>query len=113
MSANKTMSTDFPFRDFMNGDPDETKRGEGFALSTLMEKITGKLPVMWGPGIVGFAIFYYVYTTAREGHMPLTGFSSRKQKFTLNITSGFNSFDDLLKNLGNYLIDNHECTSNP
>ena len=65
-----------------------------------MTKITGQLPVMWGPGIVGFGSYHYKYATGREGDMLLTGFSPRKQNLSLYIMTGFDRYTDLMQKFG-------------
>jgi hypothetical protein len=38
---------------------------------------------MWGPSIVGFGKYHYVYESGREGDAPLLGFSPRKPALVL------------------------------
>ncbi len=104
MSTNKTIPTEQSVRDFLNTVQEERKRQEAFRLVALMEEITGEPPVMWGPGIVGFGSYHYVYDSGREGDMPLTGFSPRKQNLTLYISTGLSKYDDLLKKLGKHSV---------
>jgi hypothetical protein len=52
-------------------------------LIAMMRKITGAPPKMWGPSIVGFGKYHYVYDSGREGDMMLTGFSPRKPSLVL------------------------------
>jgi hypothetical protein len=42
-----------------------------------MQDITGEPPKMWGPSIVGFGTYHYVYESGREGDVCVTGFSPR------------------------------------
>ena len=37
-----------------------------------MQSATGEKPKLWGPSIIGFGSYHYVYDTGREGDMPLT-----------------------------------------
>jgi hypothetical protein len=55
---------------------------------------------MWGPSIVGFGSYHYVYASGREGDWPLTGFSPRKQDLTLYIMAGFDRYEALMAKLG-------------
>ena len=43
-----------------------------------MKEITGQPPKMWGPSMVGFGDYHYVYASGHEGDTFLTGFSPRK-----------------------------------
>ena len=56
-------------------------------LIAMMQKITGEPPKMWGPSIIGFGSYHYVYDSGREGDMPLTGFSPRKPSLVLYLGS--------------------------
>lgn len=67
-----------------------------------MREVTGEEPSMWGTSIVGFGSYRYTYASGREGEWPLTGFSPRKQNLTLYIMSGFDSYADLLADLGKF-----------
>ncbi len=98
----KTKETDVDVIAFLNAVPNERKREESFALLKLMEEVTGEPAKMWGPTIVGFGKYHYKYATGHEGDMALTGFSPRKQNFSIYITSGFEQFDDLLARLGKH-----------
>jgi hypothetical protein len=57
---------------------------------------------MWGPSIIGFGSYHYVYKSGREGDMPLIGFSPRKPATVLY---GLNAAGDsvaLLAKLGKH-----------
>jgi hypothetical protein len=86
---------------FLNGIEGEKKRQDSFAILDLMKQVTGKEPKMWEIASLGLAI---ITTSMRAGGKAicLIGFSPRKQNLTLYIMSGFNKYDELLKNLGKY-----------
>ena len=88
--------------DFLNAVADEQKRDDAFQLLEIMQAITKEEPAMWGPSIVGFGSYHYVYDSGREGDWPLTGFSPRKQNLSLYIMAGFEKYDDLLEKLGKH-----------
>ena len=102
MAQNKTRPTDESVEAFLEGVADEKKRKDSFEILALMREVTGMEPRMWGGSIVGFGTYHYKYTSGREGDMPLTGFSPRKQSLTLYIMSGFSQHDDLLAKLGKF-----------
>ena len=102
MSELKTKVNDASVVEFLHKVPDERKREDSFAVLKLMEEITGHEAKMWGPSIVGFGQYHYKYASGREGDMPLTGFSPRKQALTLYITSGFDQYEELLASLGKH-----------
>ena len=102
MAENKTKPTQQDVVEFLDGVADKKKRKDSFALLELMKEVTGLEPVMWGDSIVGYGTYHYRYETGREGDMPLTGFSPRKQNLTVYITSGFDQYEPLLQQLGKH-----------
>jgi hypothetical protein len=52
-------------------------------LVKLFREISGKPAKMWGPSIVGFGSYHYVYPSGREGNAPLIGFASRGNETVL------------------------------
>jgi hypothetical protein len=102
MADLKTKPTAASVEDFLNNIPEEGKRKDAFAILKLMKQVTKARPKMWGPSIVGFGEYHYMYASGREGDFFLTGFSPRKQSLTLYIMSGFTRYDVLMKKLGKY-----------
>lgn len=72
------------------------------ALVELMRKVTREEPKMWGPSIIGFGSYHYVYESGREGDSALAGFAVRKREFALYIVSGFEGQEQLLARLGKH-----------
>ena len=101
MAANKTKPTELSVQDFINALPDEVKRVEAKALVKLMRSATGEKPKMWGPSIIGFGAYHYIYDSGREGDMPLVGFSPRKAATALYNVKADND-EALLDKLGKY-----------
>jgi hypothetical protein len=102
MAELKTKPTDQDVEIFLNSIPDEKKRKDCFTVLALMKDVTKLEPVMWGDSIIGFGAYHYRYESGREGDMPLTGFSPRKQNLTVYITSGFDQYGALLQKLGKH-----------
>lgn len=100
MSEPKTTPNKLRVDEFLNAVEPESKRDDARVVLQLMKKITGEEPVMWGPSIVGFGKYRYVYESGREGDWMLTGFSPRKQALTLYLMSGYDKMPDLLEKLG-------------
>jgi hypothetical protein len=86
---------------FIDRVPNETRRKDAHALVTLMKKVTGKRPKMWGPTIVGFDRYHYRYASGREGEMPLTGFSPRADSLVLYLGPGLDNAE-LMAKLGKH-----------
>jgi hypothetical protein len=103
MSELKTKPTSQSVTEFMNTIEPEEKRGDGFALLEMFQKITGEKAVMWGSSIVGFGIYHYKSERSKqEGDWPLVGFSPRKQNLTLYIMAGNKDNQELLEKLGKH-----------
>src|SRR5690242_6885663 len=102
MAENKTVATKASVAAYLAAIEDDTRRQDCKALATLMTKVTGEKPVMWGPSIVGFGSIHYVYDSGREGDMCLVGFSSRKGDISVYLMSNFDGKAELLKKLGKH-----------
>ncbi|HTQ12865.1 MAG TPA: DUF1801 domain-containing protein [Rhizomicrobium sp.] len=102
MAANKTKATQASVADFLAAIPDEARRKDARLLTRMMQKATGEKPRMWGPSIVGFGSYRYVYESGREGDMPLVGFSPRKPAHVLYVRAGSGHLDKLLPKLGRH-----------
>lgn len=98
--APKTLPTDASVADFIAAVPDARRRAEAETVCKMLEQVSGEPPVMWGPSIVGFGRYQYVYASGREGIWPIIGFSPRKTALTLYIMPGFNARPDLMARLG-------------
>ncbi len=86
----------------MAGLADSEQRADSVRLSTLMSLITGKPAVMWGPSIVGFGSYSYVYASGRKGEWLETGFSPRRGKLSIYLMDGVARHQTLLEQLGKH-----------
>lgn len=102
MSGNKTIPNEASVTQFLDKISSHQKKEDAYFLLELMKDITGEVPVMWGPSIIGFGSYHYKYDSGREGDMLLTGFSPRAQNFSLYIMAGFDRYEPLMKKLGKH-----------
>lgn len=102
MATLKTKVTEQTVDAFLNKIDDETVRADSHALVKLMKKVTGSPGKMWGSSIVGFGQYHYKYDSGHEGDMCQTGFSPRKQNFSLYLMAGAPGQAELLKKLGKH-----------
>ena len=102
MAENKTKATAFSVPAFLDACTDDERRADAKALTRLMQKVTGDMPIMWGPSIVGFGSYHYIYESGREGDAPIVGFSPRKAANVLYGTTGFRGAEALLAKLGKH-----------
>lgn len=101
MAENKTQPTKSSVAEFLK----KKASGDQFAdcreLVKLFKEITGKPPKMWGPSIVGFDSYHYVYPSGREGDAPLIGFSPRGRELSIYLCPDLDA-KPLLAKLGKH-----------
>jgi hypothetical protein len=85
MAQNKTKPTKVSVAGFIAKVANEQQRKDSQELVKLFRELTGKPPKMWGPSIVGFDSYHYVYESGREGDAPVIGFSPRKAELVLYV----------------------------
>ncbi|MDJ0630858.1 MAG: DUF1801 domain-containing protein [Rhodobacter sp.] len=102
MAENKTKPTGADVHDFLNAVEPERRRIDGLRLDEIFRDVTGWAPVMWGPSIVGYGRYHYVYKTGREGDFLATGFSPRKAALSIYIMPGYANFGGILDRLGKH-----------
>jgi hypothetical protein len=102
VAENKTKPTKVSVAAFIDAVPDPAKREDAKVIAKMMQKASGEKPAMWGPSIIGFGTYHYVYDTGREGDMPLIAFSPRKAATVLYGLTGFPGADAMLAKLGKH-----------
>ncbi len=100
MAENKTKPTDVSVADFLAAIPDAFPARGGRCSGPDDAQSNQKTAQMWGPSIVGFGSYHYVYESGREGDMPVIGFSPRKPAHVLYVRAGSGRLDTLLPKLG-------------
>ena len=86
MARNKTSETQVSVSGFIDKIKDERKRDDSWQIISLMQKETGFEPKMWGPSIIGFGSYHYVYASGHEGDMPIVAFSPRSTAIVLYLS---------------------------
>ena len=99
MAELKTRPNSMDVNDYIQSIKPESKQQDAIKLLGLFKKVTGYQAVMWGSSIVGFGCYEYTNTKGTSQWL-MTGFSARKQNFTLYIMQGFSNFDEDVKALG-------------
>lgn len=102
MYVQKTKETDQSVEDFIESVDSPKKREDAYKLLDIFTDATGYEAKMWGPSIIGFGSYHYVYQTGHEGDAPLVGFSPRKAKISLYFAPGDTDREKALKQLGKY-----------
>ena len=88
-SHNKTVETDADVAAFIERVEPPQRREDARVLLALFERVTGEPAKMWGPSIIGFGSYHYIYDSGREGDAPRTGFSPRKANLVLYLSGGY------------------------
>jgi hypothetical protein len=99
---NKTVPTDASVSAFLETIADEAKRRDSERLIAMMGEVTGEPAIMWGPAIIGFGSYHYVYGSGREGDTPEVSFSPRKANLTLYVRKDWQSQTEILERLGSF-----------
>ena len=102
MAENKTKKTSVDPEAFLDAVEDERKRDDSRRVMEMMADVTGEPPAMWGPSMIGFGDYHYVYESGREGDCFVTGFSPRKNALTIYFTPGFDKYEELMGKLGKH-----------
>ena len=99
MAELKTRPNSTDVNDYIQSIAPESKQQDALKLLELFKNVTGYQAVMWGASIVGFGCYEYTNTKGTTRWL-MTGFSARKQNFTLYIMQGFSDYQADLKDLG-------------
>ena len=100
MAENKTKPTGQDVQRFLDAVSDERRRSDAYVLSSMMERVTGEPPVLWGPSIVGFGKYRYRYDSGREGEAGVAGFSPRTKEMVVYLPADPRDKEELLARLG-------------
>jgi hypothetical protein len=101
-TENKTTETDSSVSDFIAAVADHSQRSDAESIRAMMERLTGEPAKMWGPSIIGFGSYHYIYDSGREGDMCRIGFSPRKGQTVIYVIDGYDDKDALLARLGKH-----------
>lgn len=102
MYQQKTKETDLDVIEFIESVANPKKRKDAYLLLEAFEETSGYEAKMWGPSIIGFGSYHYVYATGHEGDAPLVGFSPRKAKISLYFATGDQERQALLSDFGKH-----------
>ena len=96
----KTKSAVFDREEFLAGVESTERRAEAERLIDLFRRATGWEPRLWGPSIIGFGRYDYLYDSGHGGTSLATGFSPRKAELSVYILPGYADFGPILARLG-------------
>jgi hypothetical protein len=102
MAENKTQPSTKSVAAFIAAIENDGRRKDAKALLKMMQEVTCEKPVMWGPSIIGFGSYHYIYDSGREGDMCMLGFSPRSSSISLYMTNNYKENEALKKKLGKH-----------
>lgn len=100
MAGNVTQPTDISVEAYIAQVEPARRREDAARLDALFREVTGWRPRMWGPSIIGYGRYHYVYASGREGDFLATGFAPRKANMVVYIMPGYADFGTILDRLG-------------
>ena len=83
MAETKTKATEASVTDTIESRANDEQRADCRVLMAMFERVTGHNPKMWGPSIVGYGSYQYVYESGRRGEYFLTGFAIRAKELVV------------------------------
>jgi hypothetical protein len=93
---------------FIIGIEGKQKQNDTKSLIKLMEEESGFKASLNGK-IIGYGIYGFKYENGKDGVRIVTGFSPRKQSFTIYIMNGFSKYTKELEKLGKHKISSKCC----
>ncbi|MFY9901345.1 MAG: DUF1801 domain-containing protein, partial [Trichococcus sp.] len=98
----KTKPTEVSVQEFIEEILQPQKKEDAYALLSLFAEVTGEEAKMWGPSIIGYGKYHYVYASGHEGDAPLAAFSPRKTALTFYFMLPDVKREELLAKLGKH-----------
>jgi len=87
MAELKTKPTDVDVHEHLAGRANAQQLSDCHMLMAILERVTGEQPVMWGPSIVGYGRYRYVYASGHGGEMPVVGFAVRGREIVVYVNA--------------------------
>ena len=114
MAEAKTKPTETSVEDFIAAVEPASKREDAPVLDALFRRVTGEVPRMWGPSIIGYGEYNTVYDSGRKVSCLRVGFSPRKAKHSIYIACSCDGnegpdFEALLARLGKHSLGDGGC----
>jgi hypothetical protein len=98
----KTKPTEASVEAYIASRATEEQRPDCVALMALLAKITKQGPKMWGPSIVGYGSYKYIYESGRTGTSCLVGFAIRGREIVIYLAPGWQGAAELFAQLGKH-----------
>lgn len=103
MAKNKTEPTDASVDDYIASRANVQQRADCRELMALLRRVTRQTPRMWGPSIVGYGSYRYIYESGRTGEAPVAGFAIRGRELVVYLVAEGGE-QSLLSRLGKHKL---------
>ena len=100
----KTKETPVSVDAFLAGVADPKRVAQARIAMEILQRVTGEAPKMWGPSIVGYGKYRYVYDSGHSGEMCMAGFSPRKAQFVFYVMGRPPQTDEIWARLGKHKL---------
>ena len=100
MAENKTKPTGASVQEYIASRANAQQAADCQELMELMERVTDDAPVMWGPSIVGYGRYRYIYESGLTGEMPVVGFAIRGRELVVYLMAESEAQQALRAKLG-------------
>lgn len=102
MAETKTKFTTASVDEYIASRANEQQKADCHELMAMFSRVTGHEPSMFGPSIVGFGTYRYVYDSGHSGEAPLAGFAIRGRELVAYIYAESPEQQALLAKLGKH-----------
>ncbi len=102
MAEAKTRATEAGVDEYIAARASDEQRSDCRTLMSMLGRITGAKPTMWGPSIVGYGAYRYRYESGRVGEACMTGFAIRGKELVVYLTAEGKDQAALLSRLGKH-----------
>jgi hypothetical protein len=102
MPENKTKPTEASVEDYIAARANEQQQADCRELMALLGRVVPQAPRMWGPSIVGYGSYRYIYESGRTGNAPLAGFAIRGRELVVYLDAEGRAQKSLLSKLGKH-----------
>tara|TARA_R110002126_G_scaffold43475_1_gene124506 strand:- start:1287 stop:1730 length:444 start_codon:yes stop_codon:yes gene_type:complete len=102
MAELKTKATAASVEEYIASRASDEQKADCQVLMSMFKNITQQSPKMWGPSIVGYGSYRYVYDSGRTGEMCLTGFAIRGRELVVYLSCEDAEQEKLLARLGKH-----------
>lgn len=100
----KTVQHDGSVEEFLASVDNKGRVEDARLVMEIMERVTGLPPKMWGPSLIGFDSYDYVYDTGHSGTSFITGVGARKANLVVYVMPGFAKLEAELAALGKHKL---------